>query len=164
MPDSRLRTPPTSMTVIAPQYNVSNTPEVLLATTTRSIVVVDNKEAQDQELDLGPFAKMAVSPSGGTVACFNDEGTLYIVSTDFQKNLSKFSTASKVPPRAIVWCGEDAVVLYWDKILLMVNTFGDFVKYTYDGNLLLVTECDGVRIITERVRIFTCFLPLRGRY
>jgi hypothetical protein len=33
----------------------------------------------------------------------------------------------------------------------MVNTFGDFVKYTYDGNLLLVTECDGVRIITERV-------------
>jgi hypothetical protein len=62
---TELRAPPTSMTVIAPQFNVSNTPEVLLATANRSIVVVDNKEAQDQELDLGPFAKMAVSPSGG---------------------------------------------------------------------------------------------------
>jgi hypothetical protein len=37
------------------------------------------------------------------IACFNEEGTLYVMTTDFTKNLSKFGTSSKIPPKDIVW-------------------------------------------------------------
>jgi len=76
-------------------------------------------------------------------------GTLHVISTDFQKNLSKFGTSSRVPPRALVFCGNDVTLLYWDKILLMVGPNGSFIKYSYDTALHLVTECDGVRIISD---------------
>lgn len=39
----------------------------------------------------------------GMIACFNEEGTLYVMTTDFTKNLSKFGTSSKIPPKDIVW-------------------------------------------------------------
>lgn len=137
------------MAVIPPGDGLYNIPEVLLATDTGTIIVVDDKEAQDQLLENGPFNRMEVSPNGEVVACFNDQGTLFVMSTDFTKKLSKFGTNSKVPPRDVVWCGQSSVVLYWDKILLMVGPYGDFVKYSYDSALSLITECDGVRIITR---------------
>ena len=43
------------------------------------------------------------------------------------------------------------MILYWDKMLLLVGHFGDFVKYSYDCPLILVTECDGVRVVSEKV-------------
>jgi len=45
-----------------------------------------------QLLDLGPFTKMVLSPNGALMACFNAAGTLYVLSTDFSQNLSKFAT------------------------------------------------------------------------
>jgi len=45
--------------------------------------------------------------------------------------------------------------LYWyiapdrDKFLLMVGPHGDWVKYSYRSPLVLVPECDGVRIISN---------------
>ena len=33
----------------------------------------------------------------------SDEGTLFVMTTDFSKNLCKFMTSSKVPPKDIVW-------------------------------------------------------------
>lgn len=144
-----LARPPTCMTVIPPQFNASGSPEVLLGTATGSIVVVDKKEAQDQLLEHGPFAKMVVSPSGGLVACFSDDGTLFVMTTEFDKNLSRFATKSKLPPKDMVWCGEEAVVLYWDRMILVVGHFGDFIKYGYESALVLVPETDGVRVVSE---------------
>ena len=108
---------------------------------------------------------MVPSPTGGVVACFNDAGTLFVMSTDFTKILSKFGTSSKVPPRDVVWCGRKSVVLYWDKILLMVGPYGDFVKYSYDGPLVMFPECDGIRIVTNEqcqfLSRFLSFFPSR---
>ena len=73
------------------------------------------------------------------------------MSTDFTKNLSKFGTSSKIAPREMCWCGEDSVILYWEKILLVIGPYGDFVKYTMDHPLIVVPECDGVRLITQTV-------------
>eukprot|EP01006_Ploeotia_vitrea_P014258 TRINITY_DN3823_c0_g1_i1.p1 TRINITY_DN3823_c0_g1~~TRINITY_DN3823_c0_g1_i1.p1 ORF type:complete len:855 (+),score=458.50 TRINITY_DN3823_c0_g1_i1:18-2582(+) len=147
-----LSKPPTSMAVVPPYSTESGSVEVLLATSGGSIGLVDNKSWEDLQVDSGPFNKMVVSPTGALIACFNDEGTLYVFSTDFSKNLSKFVTKSRRPPRDVVWCGEDSVVLYWDTIgaLLMVGPYGDFVKYQYDQPLRLVTEVDGVRIVANR--------------
>lgn len=54
-------------------------------------------------LQQGPFTKMSVSPNGKYLALFTAEGKLWVVSTDFEKNLSEYATKSKVPPQQLVW-------------------------------------------------------------
>eukprot|EP00457_Paulinella_chromatophora_P001435 gb/GEZN01001437.1/.p1 GENE.gb/GEZN01001437.1/~~gb/GEZN01001437.1/.p1 ORF type:complete len:837 (-),score=141.79 gb/GEZN01001437.1/:524-3034(-) len=147
---------PTAMCIIPPD-NDGGDLEVFLATASKSIIVVDRKEASNLRLDQGPFNRMVISPAAELIACFNDQGTLWVMSTDFEKTLSKFNTKSKVPPKDLVWCGESAVVLYWEKMLLMVGGRGGFVKYSYDTDLFLVSEEDGVRILTAQ----TCELLQR---
>ncbi|PKK73317.1 vacuolar protein sorting-associated protein 16 [Rhizophagus irregularis] len=148
MADPGLNEPPHSWTVIPPQYTLSRHVEVLLATGS-TILTVDTKESQDQLLQQGPFTKMAVSPNGKFLALFTSDGKLWVVSTDFQKNLSEFATKSQVPPQQLIWCGTDSVVLYWDKIVLMVGPFGDYIKYSYDDAIYLIPEIDGVRVISS---------------
>jgi hypothetical protein len=46
---------------------------------------------------------MAVSPNGKFLALFTSEGKLWVVSTDFQKNLSEFATKSGIPPQQLAW-------------------------------------------------------------
>ncbi|KAL1915507.1 uncharacterized protein VTP21DRAFT_6631 [Calcarisporiella thermophila] len=145
--DPGLNEPPHSWAVIPPQYTLSRHVEVLVATGS-TILVVDAKESQDQLLSQGPFTKMSVSPNGKFLALFTADGKLWVVSTDFQENLSEFSTKSKLPPQQLVWCGTDSVVLYWDKIMLMVGPLGDWIKFSCEDPAFLFPEIDGVRIIT----------------
>ncbi|OAD74766.1 hypothetical protein PHYBLDRAFT_124139 [Phycomyces blakesleeanus NRRL 1555(-)] len=148
MADTGLIEPPHSWAVIPPQYTLSRHVEVLIATGA-TVLVVDSKESQDQLLQQGPFTKMEVSPNGKFLALFTVDGKLWVVSTDFQKNLSEYLTKSKIPPQQLVWCGTDSVVLYWDKIVLMVGPFGDWIKFTYDDPIYLAAEVDGIRIISN---------------
>lgn len=39
-------------------------------------------------------------------------------------------------------------MLYWDKIVLMVGPFGDWIKFSYEGPIFLISEVDGVRIMS----------------
>jgi hypothetical protein len=49
----------------------------------------------------------------------------------------------------LAWCGDDAVVLYWRKVgIVMVGPYGDWLNYPYDGALHIVPEPDCCRIIT----------------
>ncbi|CAO3625786.1 unnamed protein product [Cunninghamella echinulata] len=139
---------PHSWAVIPPQYTLSRHVEVLIATGT-TILVVDSKETQDELLQQGPFTKMAVSPNGKYLALFTAEGKLWVVSTDFEKNLSEYATKSKIPPQQLVWCGTDSVVMYWDKIVLMIGPFGDWIKFSYDEPIFLSSEIDGIRITSN---------------
>ncbi|KAG9293340.1 hypothetical protein G9A89_007586 [Geosiphon pyriformis] len=148
MADPGLNEPPHSWTVIPPQYTLSRHVEVLLATGS-TILTVDAKESQDQLLQQGPFTKMAVSPNGKFLALFTTDSKLWVVSTDFQKNLSEYSTKFKSPPQQLVWCGTDSVVMYWDKVVLMVGPSGDGIKHTYDDAIYLNPEVDGVRVISS---------------
>lgn len=43
----------------------------------------------------------------------------------------------------------DSVLLYWDDMLLMVGPYGDPVRYIYDEPIILIPECDGVRILSN---------------
>ena len=45
----------------------------------------------------------------------------------------------------VAWCGNDSVLLYWDRLLLMVGPQGEWVKYSYDEPVRIVTEMDGAR-------------------
>ncbi|TPX34404.1 hypothetical protein SmJEL517_g02979 [Synchytrium microbalum] len=135
-------------TVMPPHLTLSRHLEVLLAIKT-TIVIVDVSSAQDQLLQQGPFLRISASPNGKYLALFTADGRLWVVSSDFQKSLAEFSTNSNVPPLQMTWCGTDSVVLHWPDTLLVVGPFGDWIKYTYDGVVHMVTEIDGVRIITS---------------
>ncbi|CAI9285901.1 unnamed protein product [Lactuca saligna] len=43
----------------------------------------------------------------------------------------------------------DSVLLYSDDMLLMVDTYGDLVRYLYDEPIILILECDGARILSN---------------
>ncbi|KAI8601749.1 Vps16, N-terminal region-domain-containing protein [Dissophora ornata] len=140
--------PPHSWTVVPPKFTLSRHVEVLLAVNS-TILVVDKDGAKDQLLQQGPFSKMSVSPDGRFLALFTADGKVWVVSTDFEKNLSEFPTQSHLPPNQLVWCGTDSVVLYWDKIVLMVGPYTGWIKYTYEDAVFLIPEIDGIRIISS---------------
>ncbi|KAG0320863.1 hypothetical protein BGZ99_004280 [Dissophora globulifera] len=144
--DTGINEPPHSWTVIPPKYTLSRHVEVLMAVRS-TILVVDATEAREESLQQGPFKKMAVSPDGKYLALFTAEGRVWVVSTDFQQNITGLSMKMNVPPLQLVWCGSDSVVLYWDRVIIIVGLNGSGTKFSYDEALFLVSEIDGVRII-----------------
>ncbi|KAJ3129946.1 hypothetical protein HK098_007212 [Nowakowskiella sp. JEL0407] len=154
--DPGLMQAPHSWTIIPPQFTLSRHVEVLLAVN-NTILVTDASSVQDQVqtffivpmLTQGPFTRISVAPNGRVLALFTTDGRLWVVSSDFQKNLAEFSTNSTTPPIQMTWCGVDSVVLHWEDTVLMVGPFGDWIKYSYEGVVQLVPEVDGVRIVTN---------------
>jgi hypothetical protein len=153
-----LESPPTCMAMIPPEMAASKGLEVLLAVG-KTILSVDMASVTDQKLTAGPLRCMSVCPNGKMLACFTHDGFVWVITTDFSKNLSEFPTKSQVPPQQLVWCGTDSVVLYWDKMILMVGPYGDWVKYSYDEPLWLQAEADGVRVISKRLCEFLHRVP-----
>ena len=146
-------TPPRCMTVLQPGPDAppGASPEVLLATDD-ALLVIDAVRSEERQISLSPVTRMAVAPNNAMVAAFTAEGKLVVMSADFENTLSEFGTGAPpdTPPEQMVWCGADAVVLYWDQALLLVGPFGDFMKYTYDEPAVLLPEVDGVRVFTSR--------------
>lgn len=46
-------------------------------------------------------------------------------------------------------CGTEAVVCNWNSTVMIVGRSGETMLYTYDGPVHLVTEIDGVRVISS---------------
>lgn len=134
--------------------------EVLVATGD-ALLVIDAARCEEKHVGASPVTRLAVAPNGAMIAVFTEDGTLVVVSADFENTLSEFGTGAPrdTPPRQLVWCGADAVVLYWDETLLLVGPFGDFMRYTYDEPAVLLPEVDGVRVITSRSLEFLQRVP-----
>lgn len=66
---------------------------------------------------------------------------------------------SALPPEQLAWCGMDAVLLYWDDMLLMMGPDGDPVHYLFDEPIILIPECDGVRILSNTSMEFLQRVP-----
>ncbi|KAK9907253.1 hypothetical protein WJX75_000093 [Coccomyxa subellipsoidea] len=145
---SGLTEPPHCFAVIEPRHTLSGCVEVLVAARD-SVIVVDADAANDAGVPNGPITKLSVAPNGQFVAAFTGEGKLVVWTADFGKFLSEFATQSDTPPEQVAWCGTDSVVLYWEDILLLVGPYGDWVKYSLEEPAVLVTECDGVRLISD---------------
>ncbi|EFJ24200.1 hypothetical protein SELMODRAFT_101752 [Selaginella moellendorffii] len=153
-----LEDPPHCMAIIEPQHTVSGSVEVLLAVES-TVMVVDGGSIQDQGTTIGPLGKMVASPNGSYVACFTHDGRLLVVTSDFSKTISEFDTQSALPPEQLIWCGMDSVLLYSDDSVLMVGPYGDWTKYTYDEPVVLIPECDGVRILSNTFMEFLQRVP-----
>ncbi|RPD64273.1 vacuolar protein sorting-associated protein 16 [Lentinus tigrinus ALCF2SS1-7] len=145
-----LSQPPQSWTVIPPDQTISRHVEVLLSIDS-TIYSVDNLESLDQRISRGPFSHMSPSPNGKSLALLTFSGLLWVVSTDFQRSLAEFDTNSVVGAigdvRQVEWCGNDAVLVTWANLAVLVGPFGDTLQYFYSGSTFAVTEPDGIRII-----------------
>ncbi|XP_052210322.1 protein VACUOLELESS1 [Diospyros lotus] len=146
--DPGLEEPPLCAAVIEPQYTMTGNVEVLLAVEDH-VVVVEEDGIQQVGVGVGPLQRMAVSRNGKLLASFTHDGRLLVMSSDFSKIIFEYSYESSLPPEQLAWCGMDSVLLYWDDMLLMVGPYGDPVLYLYDEPIVLVPECDGVRILSN---------------
>uniref|UniRef100_A0A1J3HQF2 Protein VACUOLELESS1 n=1 Tax=Noccaea caerulescens TaxID=107243 RepID=A0A1J3HQF2_NOCCA len=156
---------PTCLAVREPQYTMSGNVEVLVAVGDE-IFVVDEDEAQSIRFDepsvedsemqnddygnlIGPVQKMIVSPNGKFLTLFTHDGRVVVVGMESKKIAIDYSCESALPPQQMAWCGMDSVLLYWDEDLMMVGPLGDPVHYFYDEPVILIPECDGVRILSN---------------
>jgi vacuolar protein sorting-associated protein 16 len=98
-----------------------------------TILAVDNLESVDQRLSRGPFTHVSPSPSGKSLALLTFSGTLWVVSTDFQRSMAEFDTASVAGAegqvRQVEWCGNDAILVTWESLAVLVGPFGDTLQY-----------------------------------
>lgn len=128
-----LSEPPHSWTVIPPDQTISRHVEVLLSADC-TVFSVDGVECADQRISRGPFTQLAASPNGKSLALMMFTGVLWVVSTDFQRNLAEYDTAQAASlgveghPTQVAWCGNDAVVVAWNRLVLLVGPFGDTLK------------------------------------
>jgi len=98
-----------------------------------TIHTVDSLESVDQRLSRGPFTHISPSPNGKSLVLLTFNGTLWVVSSDFQRSMAEFNT-SDVPAatgsvRQIEWCGNDAILVTWDSLAILVGPFGDTLQY-----------------------------------
>ena len=104
----------------------------MLLSVEATVFSVDNLECVDQRLSRGPFTHLAPSPNGKSLALLTYSGLLWVVSTDFQRNLAEFDTTQAVgaegPIKYVEWCGNDAVLVAWERLTLLVGPFGDTLR------------------------------------
>jgi len=106
--DPHLEEPPHCFAVIEPQYTLSGSLEVLIAVGS-TVLMVDADSVQDQTVSIGPLQKMTLSPNGNFLACFSHDGRLLVVTTDFSKTLSEFTTEVRQLKFSIFFCAHTSI-------------------------------------------------------
>ncbi|XP_078439056.1 vacuoleless1 (VCL1) isoform X2 [Wolffia australiana] len=158
--DPGLAAPPTCMAVIDPRFTMSGNVEVLIGMADEDgVMIVDEDGAQRVGAGVGKVTKMAVSGNGKMLGAFTEDGRLLVISTDFSRIMFEYDCQTTTPPEQMAWCGMDSVLLYWDELLLMVGPHGDPVNYPYEEPLILIPECDGVRILSNSSMEFLQRVP-----
>ncbi|XP_043252548.1 vacuolar protein sorting-associated protein 16 homolog isoform X1 [Colletes gigas] len=83
------------------------------------------------------------------IALYADTGQLYLGSIDFQETYCRYYANTKETLSDIAWCGTEAVVCSWDSTIMVVGRTAETIVYNYDGPVHLVTEIDGVRVLSS---------------
>ncbi|KAG5439417.1 hypothetical protein PCANB_001991 [Pneumocystis canis] len=137
-----------SWTIIAPQFSSNLHVEVLVSTKS-TIYIIDEAGNTDQCLHQGPFLNMSVSPNGQFLALQTFKNKIWVISTSFQKSMSEFTLIDNEKLIQMGWCGNDSVIVVYNTIILMIGPFGGFLSFPCNGPVILISEIDGVRIITN---------------
>lgn len=89
--------------------------------------------ANVQRLSRGPFTHIVPSPNAKFLALITAAGHLWVVSADFSRNLSDVELATLGEeatgvPDQVEWCGDNAVVLAWGGLVVVVGPGGESLK------------------------------------
>eukprot|EP00667_Euglena_gracilis_P018155 EG_transcript_19243 len=163
MPSAAFDHPPLGFEVIPPERTKHGTVEVYVSPWSMdeefggTILVVMPDRVEDQVLSTSPITRIAISPDGKWIAKFNQKGHIVVSQVSFHQVICDLDTQSAAPPVQLCWCGTDAVVGQWGPaetgqdatLVLMVGPAGQHESFTYSGTAHLVTERDGLRILTS---------------
>ncbi|KAK8249181.1 vacuolar protein sorting-associated protein [Phyllosticta capitalensis] len=157
-----LATPPEdpveSWAIIPPTETLSRSVEVLLAIG-ETIYLVDATDCEDRLLQRGPFRHTSVSPNGKYVALYTEDSKVWVVSSDFQNKLSEYDSRARTMPKDMQWCGNSAVILAWEDEIHIVGPNGSGNKFFYDSWVHLITDIDGIRVLTNELCEFIYRVP-----
>jgi len=123
-----------SWALIPPSYTLSRSVEVLLSIG-QTVFVVDATDYEDRFLDIGPFSHISVSPNGKFAALYTVSGKAHVITSDFQTRLSEHDSKSRIPPKYLQWCGNDAIVIAWEDEVHVVGPGASVAKFIYDGRI-----------------------------
>jgi hypothetical protein len=165
-----------ALAAVPPAASHSGALEVLVAVGA-SVVCVDAGGAAPTAAAGGPFLRLAVSP-GGRAAGFSAGGAVHLwarrlaaetarvhvadTADDMEDALGGYGSGSEGgdgsgaapppgPPDAMAWCGEDGVLLFWERVgALLVGAAGGARWWDLGAPAagVLVPEVDGVRVLT----------------
>ena len=121
-----------SWNIIPPAYTLSRSVEVLLSIN-QTIYVSDATACEDRFLDIGPFTHIAVSPNGRFLSLYTAKGRAHVITSDFENRFSEHDSRSKIPPKYVEWCGNDAVVIAWEDEVHLVGPSGSLATFFYDS-------------------------------
>ncbi|KAL3280277.1 hypothetical protein HHI36_017771 [Cryptolaemus montrouzieri] len=94
---------------------------------------------------------MSISFNARHIALFTDSGHLWLGSSNFRSKYCEIDTNIIYTPKQLVWCGNEAIVAYWERqnTILIAGKHGQKMTFIYDGSVHLAQEVDGVRIISN---------------
>lgn len=103
-------------------------------------------------------------PSFGNryIAASTDNGYILAFTYDFTL-VHTFESEIKLPPESLAWVGNEAIVAFWDCLLLIPiessSSQNQTEIYGYSQPLFLVPEIDGLRIISSEKNEFLQVVP-----
>ncbi|KAG7548910.1 hypothetical protein FFLO_03202 [Filobasidium floriforme] len=160
-----LQEAPRSWLLIPPEQAMSGHVEVLVSVRD-TVLSIDELDSVDQHLARGPFTSFRMSPNGKFLAFITASLSLWVVSSDFSRNLSDVDISTlegnhdASSPDDIQWCGDHAVVLSWrDGRVVVVGPGGDGLSYAYTPGSVLIGEIDGLRIVSASSSDFVQKVP-----
>ncbi|KAH0615723.1 hypothetical protein JD844_026076 [Phrynosoma platyrhinos] len=120
----------------------------LLDNTTCSLVVREWMRGAYEPLKDGAYLRMAVSFNYRFLALFTDTGYLWMGRSHLKEKLGEFTCEFRAPPKQMVWCTRSrskqrAVVMAWDRRLLVAGYGDQCIQYPLDEDSYLVPELDG---------------------
>ncbi|WRT66892.1 uncharacterized protein IL334_003855 [Kwoniella shivajii] len=147
-----LTEPPTSWTILSPDISPTGHVQLLISTSS-TILTLDALEKIDQRISRGPFSHIRVSPNGRFLALITATGNLWVVSSDFSRNLSEvdigeLSDGAGLPDK-VEWCGDNAITLVCGGRVVVVGPRGESLSWDYPPSAYIVGEIDGLRIISS---------------
>ncbi|KAH8829053.1 vacuolar assembling/sorting protein VPS16 [Flagelloscypha sp. PMI_526] len=157
-----LAAPPNAWAVIPSDLNISRHVEVLMSVDA-TVISVDNLESTDQRLSRGPFTHVSPSPNGKLLALLTYNGTLWVVSSDFQRSITEYETSTTTgaegPIKQVEWCGNDAIIVAWENLVLLVGPYSDTLLFPYSTATFVISERDGIRIMSQDLCDFVQKVP-----
>ena len=98
----------------------------------------------------GAPVRLCASPSGRFLTVFTSLGKMLVVTADLSETATEIHAKSATPPEQVAWCCDYAAVMYRPTHMKNVGPHGSFISYAYDTPARLVSEVDGLRVITSR--------------
>lgn len=71
-----------------------------------------------------------------------------LLIVDFTQEYLNFEPPIEGQPIQMAWCGNDAVVLYFESVIMLVGSYGDWLTFSTSEPVVLTSEIDGIRIIS----------------